>query len=985
MNEKALEKEIFKTGNEIYDLIEDNVPSVFETKTWAGKLLNWTMKREDFKIAIFRFIDALPSLRNDKDVSKLFFEYIREIDSPLPHFITEGFSKGGIIQAAIGRKIRDSIESLSKSFIGGSNYSAVLQTLRKIRESKRAFTVDLLGEAVLSEHESILYKNRYLELILKISEETSKYQRDGLLDYRKDVQILPADISLKISSFFSRIDVCNFKDSVEQIVSSLRDVFDLAIKHNTSVTLDMEKYSLKDITLSVFQKILYLYPEFHDVGIAIQAYTLDAEEDLKNIISIAENRKRKGNPALSVRLVKGAYYDYENVVHKRDGWPVPLFTEKNETDTNYEKLTRLLLDNSETINTAIASHNIRSIAHAIAYARYKKIEANRFEFQTIYGMAEPVKAALTKMGYRVREYVPVGEFLPGMSYFVRRLLENTSNESFLRDTFVEKKERKTLLQKPVSIFVEKKIFEVTEKKENDFTNMPLLDFTIFKNRELFQTAVEKTMHRKHYEISPVINGKKIETKLKFHSVNPANPEHIIGIVSAASRKEAQMAVESANKTYHNWSSFSPEERASICFRTAQIMRKKRFHLAALQLVEVGKNYHEADADVCEAVDFLEYYGRQAIALSKRKSLEQYPGESNYIDYIPKGVCAVISPWNFPLAITTGMTTAALVSGNTVILKPSSLSPVTAYVLYEIFKEAGLPDGVLNYLPGSGSNIGSFLSSHPDIDCIAFTGSKEAAIDIKKKASVVNNPKRGVKNVIAEMGGKNAIIVDDSADSDEAVSGIISSFLGFQGQKCSACSRLIIVENRYDEIIKRIIQVIKELPAGNPQNPANIIGPLIDKSAVQKVKKYISFGKKEAKLIFSNMKMPKEGFYVSPAVFTDVTSKARITREEIFGPVLSVMKAKDIDEAIQIANDSQYALTGGIYSRSPENIEKVRKYFKVGNLYINRKITGALVSRQPFGGFRMSGLGTKAGGSDYLKNFMNARVVSENTIRRGFAP
>jgi RHH-type proline utilization regulon transcriptional repressor/proline dehydrogenase/delta 1-pyrroline-5-carboxylate dehydrogenase len=413
------------------------------------------------------------------------------------------------------------------------------------------------------------------------------------------------------------------------------------------------------------------------------------------------------------------------------------------------------------------------------------------------------------------------------------------------------------------------------------------------------------------------------------------------------------------------------------------MRRRRDELAAWEIFETGKSWSEADADVAEAIDFCEFYAREMIRLGRPRRLGHEPGEVNHLAYAPRGVAAVIAPWNFPLAIPAGMVTAALVTGNAVLFKPSERAPIMGMLLAGILAESGLPDGVLQCLPG-GPETGQALVAHPDIQLVAFTGSKDVGLRILAGTAQMASRQRAVTRVIAEMGGKNAIIVDATADLDEAVSGVVASFTGYQGQKCSACSRAIVHEAVHDLFLDRLAAAVASLSIGPPEHPGNRVGPVIDERARDTIRRYIEIGTREGRLVMERQ-TEGPGWYVGPAVFAGIRPEHRLAQEEIFGPVLAVMKARDFDEALRLANSTSYALTGGVYSRSPVNLQKARERFEVGNLYINRSITGALVGRQPFGGYRLSGVGSKAGGEDYLAQFMVARVISENTLRRGFAP
>jgi len=713
----------------------------------------------------------------------------------------------------------------------------------------------------------------------------------------------------------------------------------------------------------------------------MQTYLREGEDDLAGLIEWVRERKR----TIAVRLVKGAYWDYEKVINGQAGWPLPVFLSKTDTDRSFEKMTALLLANGDVIRPAIASHNVRSIAKAMALAEKGGLPKNAVEFQTLYGMAEPIKKAVARWGYRVREYLPVGEFLPGMAYFVRRLLENTSNESFLRLSFVDKREITELMAEPEAVGAETVTGDAQVRE--GFVNTPLINFAVAAERARFTDALDTV--RAEIKTPPVVpcivGGKEVATYGEILSYNPARTGEVVARVAAAEPATVDNAVKCARAAFGGWSGRSSTEKAAYLFGAGRWIAARRYELAALQVYEVGKSWREADADVAEAIDFLNYYGQEIERIGVPERLGRYPGELNVNMRIPRGVAVIIAPWNFPLAITCGMTAAAIATGNCALLKPSSLSPLTAYKLFQAFDHAGLPPGVLQYIPGSGEEIGSRLVTHRDIDLIAFTGSMEVGLDIVKKAGTTIEGQGSVKKVVAEMGGKNAIIVDKSADMDEAVRGVVSSFTGFQGQKCSACSRVIVIKDVLDEFLARLTAAVKSVTVGDPEDPANLMGPVVDSAARQKVLDYIEIGKQEATLHYMNDNLPDGGHFIGPVIFRDVKPGSRIACEEIFGPLLAVMEAADFDAALAIANGTPYALTGGIYSRSPENIKKGSAEFMVGNLYINRKITGALVGRQPFGGFRMSGLGSKAGGSDYLLHFMQTRTVTENTLRRGFAP
>lgn len=509
-----------------------------------------------------------------------------------------------------------------------------------------------------------------------------------------------------------------------------------------------------------------------------------------------------------------------------------------------------------------------------------------------------------------------------------------------------------------------------------YQHEPLTDFSLPENQQAFLEGLKKVESYLGQDYDLVVGGKRIKTEDKIISINPANKEEVIGRVSKADKKIVDEAMNVALEAFEKWRKFKPEMRAEILFKAAAIVRRRKHEFSALLVKEVGKSWREADADIAEGIDFLEYYGRQMLDLAKGGKVLSRPNEINQYVYIPLGVGVVISPWNFAFAIMCGTTVASLVTGNTVLLKPASASPVIAYKFVEVMEEAGLPPGVLNYIPGSGTEIGDYLVDHPKTRFISFTGSKEVGVRIYERAAKVHPGQIWLKRVIAEMGGKDTIVVDEEADLEIAAHSIVTSAFGFSGQKCSACSRVVCVGDMYEKVLQRVVELTKELVVGDPAERETFMGPVIDQAAFDKITKYIEIGKKEGRLVHGGTGDNSKGFYIQPTIFADVDPKAVIMQEEIFGPVVAFTKAKDFDEAIEIANNTEYGLTGSVISNNREHIEKARQDFHVGNLYINRGCTGAVVGYQPFGGFNMSGTDSKAGGPDYLLLHMQGKAISE---------
>lgn len=990
-----IERSTQEIGRYLLERSSTNQPSVLERRWWDDRIMSWAMQDESVKVQMFRFVDVLPMLSTSESVTQHLQEYFQDVRKHLPSAVRLGLSVAtpdSIAGRALAIAARRNAMGHARRFIAGTSVEEVLAAARHERKQGRCFTLDLLGEAVTSEREADRYLQAYLDLIAGIAPAVNSWPEVPLVDRACKKELPRVNVSIKLSALDSQFDPIDPRGTTERVAARLRTLLRLARDHSAFVNVDMESYQIKDLTLSIFEHVMSEeeFRDCEDVGIVIQCYLRDAEADL---VRLRDWAVRRGRPVW-VRLVKGAYWDYELVSAESIGWPVPVFRQKWETDANYERLTLFAMQNYEHLRPALGSHNLRSLAHGMAVAQHLGIAKHDFELQMLYGMADSEKQALVDLDYRLRIYMPFGELIPGMAYLVRRLLENTSNESFLRAGFAESVPVEKLLMNPNdqrrSISPATKTPPAAEKGPFAWTfrNEPPADFSRAQNRQAMEAALEEVRRQFDREYPLVIDGRSVSTGQWTASINPAQKSQTIGRVAVAGVEQAAKAVAAAKSAQPSWAALGGEERAEYLRRAADFMRERRFELAAWEVYECAKPWREADADVCEAIDFCEYYAAAALELFGPHGVD-VPGEEDRFGYLPRGVAVVIAPWNFPLAILTGMTTAALVAGNTVVMKPAEQSSVVAAKLMEIFSELELPAGVLNYLPGPGETVGAALVEHRDVALIAFTGSRAVGLAINARAAQVSATARlkNVKHVIAEMGGKNAIIVDDDADLDEAVLGVVKSAFGYQGQKCSACSRAIVLAKVYDAFVQRLADATRSLKIGQAEDPATSVSAVIDQEAFERIRRYIELGRKNLRLVvgIDVGELAQQGFYVGPHIYADVPPESPLAQEEIFGPVLVVERAADLDEAIRLANDTDYALTGGMFSRSPAHLERAKRELIVGNLYLNRGITGALVGRQPFGGFRMSGIGTKAGGPDYLLQFVVPRTVTENTMRRGFAP
>ena len=516
----------------------------------------------------------------------------------------------------------------------------------------------------------------------------------------------------------------------------------------------------------------------------------------------------------------------------------------------------------------------------------------------------------------------------------------------------------------------------TKLHVTEFANEPFIDFSNFENRKKMEEALKKAKAEFGHEYPMWIAGQKVITTGKKKSTNPSRPSEIIGIFQDASKEQAAEAIEAANKYFDTWKRVPAEQRAKYLFKTAALVRERKFELAAVVCYEVGKSWIEADADIAETIDFCEFYGREMLRLAEPQKLTPMRGERNYLVYIPLGVGAIIPPWNFPCAIMAGLVVASLVTGNTVVLKPAADSPTIAAKFVDILFEAGVPKEAVNFLTGSGAVIGDVLVQHPKTRYIGFTGSKEVGLRIAEFAGKVSPGQKWIKRTVLEMGGKDGMIVDEEADLDAAAEGTAQAAFGYQGQKCSACSRVIVSEKVYDLFLDKLLQHTKKIKVGPADDPNNYMGPVISEGAMKGILNYIEVGKKEGRLVAGGGRAPGDGYFIEPTVIADVDPHARLAQEEVFGPVLTVIKAKNFDHAMEIANNTEFGLTGAVYSKNKEKIRRAEEEFHVGNLYLNRKCTGAMVGAHPFGGFNMSGTDSKTGGKDYLLLFMQAKAVAE---------
>ncbi|HYE62973.1 MAG TPA: proline dehydrogenase family protein [Phycisphaerales bacterium] len=1018
------ESRIFELGSEMLRRARGHKSGVLSAKFYSDALMEWSMKDPNFKVQMFRFVDAFPMLRSSEAIYDHLEDYLGQPGVTVPGVIAGAMKAGKLAKGAAVAVIKQQINGMAGKFIAGQDAASAVGGLKQMWDEGVAFSVDLLGETCVSDEEADGYAAKYLDLIRNLPAEVAGWRSQPRLESDHLGAIPRVNVSIKISALTARCDPIDTEGSIQELMKRLVPILEVARDRGVFVNFDMEHHQFKDLTIELFQRCVEKVDRGGDfqAGLAMQAYLKSGVEDARRMVEWAKRAKK----VVTVRLVKGAYWDAETIKAELHGWPVPVWAEKWQTDACFERMTEVFLDGcpkqrgEHGVKLALGSHNVRSIAAALAGLESRGLPQSAIELQMLHGMADQLKFAAAEMGLRIREYVPVGEMIPGMAYLVRRLLENTSNESWLKAGFMDNADAGALLRAPAApvsanpAAVKQEQLSSPERhmltpavkgvgegsaKGRPFFSEPMRDFADAKQRANFAAAIARaTVPRVANDRTP--------------------------------QQGAEM-VARAHKAFPAWRDVEPRVRASVLTKAAALMREQRDGLAGVMIKEAGKTWREADADVCEAIDFCEYYARLAVPLFERSRMGRFIGELDEVWYQPRGVAVVISPWNFPLAICCGMTTAALVTGNTVVVKPAEQTPGIASIMFDILQEAmkqagvdgKLAKDVLQFCPAPGETTGAALVRDPRVALIAFTGSKAVGLDILNAAAppspfgpnaAATNNLEHVKKVVCEMGGKNALIVDTSADFDEAVLAVRQSAFGFQGQKCSACSRVIVVDEEGPEgpaitqFTRRLVEATRALVVGDPVMPGTDMGPVIDADSLAKVHKYIEIGKRECTLELAG-EVPgglvdrvglNDGAadaargggavqalrsYVGPHIFSGVKPQHAIAQEEIFGPVLAVMHASTFEEALDIANSSVYKLTGGVFTRKPSHIELAKRQFRVGNLYINRGITGALVGRHPFGGFGMSGVGSKAGGADYLLQFVEPRACAENTMRRGFAP
>lgn len=990
-----LDDRIREIGLELFERAAGAMPRVWQKAWWLEQMTQFVERDERFKTGAFEFVECLPALHDDEAIARHLYEYLDPRHVPMPRTLHALLGPGPLQrmrEGIIGWSARFGAKQMAGRFIAGHDPRSAIRTIERLRNQGMTFTLDVLGEFITSPAQADRYVQSYLDLIEHITPITNAWSPVPILDEDERGPMPRVNLSIKLTSldpFFDPIDPAR---SIRLVGARLRPLLRLARRAGAFVNVDMESTQYRRLTLDLFKSVMMEdeFRDWTDVGIVVQAYLTDGERDLEELL---EWRKERGT-RFAIRIVKGAYWDAETASAVRWHKTPPVWTQKWQSDACFERMARAMLARTADIRPAFASHNVRSLAFVLAEAERRGLSPKQYELQNLYGMGDPLKAAVVGAGRCMRVYLPCGALMPGMGYLIRRLLENSSNEGFLQQAFTKRANHGRLLAdpavvRPPSAPLPERRYRDTfpEESMSTFINASNTSFTSQENREKMIGAIEYVRGEFGRTYPLLINGEPITTDSRYDSVNPAKPTEVVGRVCLATTADADRAVAAACKAFRCWRTTRATDRAALLNKLADRLEMRRFEFAAGMILECGKPWREADGDVTEAIDHCRYYAEQIERIESRPRRRDIPGEENVLVYSPKGVVAVISPWAFPLAIMGGMTTAALAAGNAVVIKPARHASVTAAKFVQACIDVGFPPGVVNFLPGEGASVGAHLVEHGDVQVVAFTGSDVVGTAVLQSGARVRPGQTYINKMIVEMGGNNAIVIDDDADLDRAVQAVIDSAFVQAGQKCSSCSRAIVLAGVYEAFCERIVEAARCAPIGPAEAPATVVGPVIEKEEMERVNRHIEQAKSEARLLHHGTLPPEcdGGYFVPPTIFADVDPASRLASDEIFGPVLSIIRAEDFESAIDIANRTRYALTGGFFSRSPAHIDHARREFAVGNLYINRRIIGSQVDAQPFGGFKLSGTGVKAGSPDYLLHYMDARCITENTLRSGLVP
>lgn len=1013
INAMGVERRIAQIGTEIFEHAVEASPRPWQRDWWLEQLTRVVDSDARLKAAVFQFVDCLPTLEDDASIARHLWEYLTSQNAPVPRpgmWALDQARQGGALAGLVGRCARMGARMMAGRFVTGHDAASTFRTLAHLRRGGLAFTLDVLGESTTSDERADAYARTYLDLMTELCPLAAAWSPAPLLD---DTDFGPhprVNVSIKLSGLDPHFDSICPGASIEAVCRRLRPLLRRARELGAFVNIDIESTKHRRLTLDLFESVLS-EPEFRgfaDVGIVVQAYLKDGERDLARMLNFARRRGAR----FAIRLVKGAYWDSETTAAVRNGAEPPVWTRKWESDACYERMAREMLAARDVIRPCFASHNVRTIAAVMGWAEQLGVALNGYELQMLYGMGDPLKTAVARMGRCVRVYAPCGDMIPGMAYLIRRLLENTSNDSFLKQGFRDRAMYDRRLADPAA--VQPPSAPLPRLHYADPTDGPApLDrafrqtlrwgFVQSEQRERLMSAL-KSNHHPAREYPLPIAGRPVRTPSKFEVVNPAHASNVEAIVHLAGVAEADLAVAAAARAWPAWSDRSAAARCEPLITWANAMEHARADLSAALVREVGMLWREADVEVATAIDHVRLHAQVAERWCDGVRRRGVPGEENLTRWVPKGVCSVVSDAASPLVFPIGVASAALAAGNTVVaVLPAQIGAIALRVL-ALAEESGLPAGALILLPAADEAVALHVAQHGDVRLVAAAGTDRTCEALHSTSTVIRPGQRRLRAAILEWRGEGALIVDDDADVDAAVGGALQSGFRFAGQARDAINRVIVVGRAFEPFLARLGEAIGSLHVGDPADPTTHIGPVIDAASRDAWRARLDEAQRAGRVLGrGNTSTHTEGYFIEPVLLDGdaAASRAPVSDASARGPVLSLMKAATFEEAVAAANGLAGSLVCGVYSRSPRHIELARRALEAGMVFINRPTVGGEVDRHPLGASTVSGAGAavgaasaaratggggaRLGDSRFLFNFLDARTVSENTLRHGFTP
>ena len=977
----------------IWDRLGRRQPSVLERLWWEENLIDWALSDEAIRIQMLRFVAVLPTLADHRQVARHLaesFELIRERDPAAARLGLPVDEDSGLLGRAVAYNARRNVTRMAGRFLIGPTAEAALPALDRLRDQGLAVAVRPVARQTLSEADADSYAALLVQTLNSIGPRVESWPDDAILDRSSHTPLPRLSLVVQISRLASNCDPVRTKAVSAAIGQRLAVIAAAARAVDAHLHIAGERPELRPLADDIAHSLAARNDDWPHLSIEVDAADPSAAERIDRW----RQRAADNSQSFAIVLTDSPTQASDAAIARLRSRSDRVLSQE-AADSRFVTLAERLLADRQTLRPTIATHDLAHIAVAIAAAEDAGCLDHDWELQTPLGFADDLARTLADLGHRVRLACPLAEAMPGMADLARTLLQaaTASRPAFgaadrgLPLRYDRDRDAKDLLM-PASAEVSAPLAAnpgvARQPEPPRFENEPLVDWSDQTNREAMDEAIDLVQSELGGEYPLVIDGKAMDGRGQIVSRNPSKKTEVVGKTSAASPDQAREAVEAADRAFETWGRRTADERAEYLEVIAAELRNRRLELAAWLCFEAGKTWAEADLEVAEAIDFCRFYASEARRMEAVDAVHLV-GEENETEFRPRGVCVAISPWNSPLAILTGMAAAALATGNTVVMKPAEQTPIVAAKLLDIMRDSGLPSGVANYVPGAGDEIGPILVSHPQTAVVAFTGSSAVGKKVAEAAAAAESQQAGLTRVVAEMGGHNAIIVDEDADLDQAVAGVIESAFAHAGQSCDRCSRVIVLKGVREAFVNRLVDAIGSRETGPATDAATLLGPLIDEESYDRIVKAIADADEELEFAVSSKPSKKTGYFIGPHVAVDVPPEHFLTQEELLGPLLAVQVARSFDEAITLANATPYALVAGCYSRSPKHLKVARRELTAGNIYLNRPTVGSLVARQPFGGYALSGIGTKAGGSDYLRQFVIPVTVSESTLERGFLP